>query len=61
MERLLELEANMAALKQGKKWKTYLHTIVEPIENLGIQGLLPHTIEAVVGQGYLFFWIIFLS
>jgi hypothetical protein len=48
--KLLELEANTAQLKLANKWKTYLHTIIEPIEGLAIPGIDREAIETVIGK-----------
>jgi hypothetical protein len=48
--KLLELEANTAQLKLANKWRTYLHTIIEPIEGLAIPGIDREAIETVIGK-----------
>ncbi len=48
--KLLELESNTAQLKLANKWKTYLHTIVEPIEGLAILDIDREAIETVIGK-----------
>ena len=46
---MLELEANLAALKEATRWRTYLRTILQPIQDLAIEGVDRGTLEALIG------------